>query len=50
MTDKEKAQKIGVARNAIRAVKEDTDEDLWAHLWLWNALHELDKWLEEAEI
>ena len=50
MTEKEKAQKIAVAYNAIETVHQDTDEDLWAFEWLSNALMELEKWYEEIEV
>lgn len=50
MTEREKAQKIAVAYNAIETVLQDTDEYLWAFEWLSNAIMELQKWYEEIEV
>lgn len=50
MTDEEKGQKIAVAYNAIEAVREDTDKDLWACEWLEEALLSLGKWFEETDV
>ena len=50
MTEKEKIYAIHVAYSKIENVLEDTDEELWAHEFLGNALVELQKWFEEFEI
>ena len=44
-----KGHKIGVAYDLIKRVFDDTDEELWAYLYLENALAELDRWFEEDE-
>lgn len=49
MIDSEKVHDILVARDLIRTVLEDTDEDLWAYEYLTDALLGLEKWFEEAE-
>lgn len=50
MTDKEKAQQISVAYNAIVKVLSDTDEELFAYKHLQDARIALDEWYEEWEV
>lgn len=50
MTYKDKTHLINIAFNNIKKVLNDTDEDLFAHHYLEEALLELEDWFEESDI
>lgn len=49
MTVKEKIHYMNIAYNNIKKVLDDTDEDLWAHKYLEEAITNLDFYFEEWE-
>lgn len=50
MTRNEKIHEMNIVYNKLKNVLDDTDEDLWAHHHLEEALLELEDWFEESDI